>query len=583
MLLDGEALSLFEVMSGVTVRPVRPDEVGRWKALMRKHHYLGLRHLVGETIYHVAEVEGHWVALLGWCSAALKVGARDRWIGWTPQQKQRRLQYVAQNGRFLLLTGAREVPNLASRVLALSVRRLAADWQAVHGHPVVLAETFVDGARFPGTCYRAAGWVEVGQTEGYGKNNMEYTEHGQPKRVLLRALFRGGEAWLREPFDVPALMDRGSGVDLNRLPIEGGGGLLAALARVPDHRDAHGKRHSLVFILAVTACAVLAGMRGFHQVAEFAQALPPDILRRLGCRPQESTGRIRPPSEPTIRRTMNRIDIQAFERELGEFQRRIRLSAAVALDGKTLRGSGQDAHKPQHLLAAVTHGTPTTLAQIAVGEKTNEIPEALRLLEPLDLRARVVTADAMHTQAETARQIVEVKGADYVLTVKDNQKTMRRLLAARDWALSPPRYTAHDKGHGRNETRTIQVTQSVAGLRFPHAAQGFRVERTAVLCNGKTRHEVVFGVTSLAPDRAGEVEILHLLRGHWGIEALHHIRDVSYDEDRSRARTGNGPQAMAALRNLAIALIKRFIPGTVPHGHRHLSFHPAQLLKLIGA
>ena len=104
-----------------------------------------------------------------------------------------------------------------------------------------------------------------------------------------------------------------------------------------------------------------------------------------------------------------------------------------------------------------------------------------------------------------------------------------------------------------------------------------------MLCNGKTRHEVVFGVTSLAPDRAGEVEILHLLRGHWGIEALHHIRDVSYDEDRSRARTGNGPQAMAALRNLAIALIKRFIPGTIPHGHRHLSFHPAQLLKLIGA
>ena len=216
----------------------------------------------------------------------------------------------------------------------------------------------------------------VRETEGYGKNNMQYAEHGRTKRVLVRPLFRGGESWLREPFDVPALTAQGSGVDLNRLPIEGGGGLLAALARVPDHRDAHGKRHSLVFILAVAACAVLAGMRDYHQMAELTQALPPELLRRLGG-PQESTGRMR---------TMNWVDVAAFERESGEFQRRIGLTAAVALDGKRLRGSGQDEHKPQHLLAAVSHGTPTTLTQIAEGEMTNEIPETLRLLDPLDLR-----------------------------------------------------------------------------------------------------------------------------------------------------------------------------------------------------
>lgn len=431
-------MSAFEVMSKVVVRPVMAEELERWKALVRAHHYLGLHHLVGETIYHVAEADGHWVALLGWCSAALKVTARDQWIGWNAQQKQRRLKYVANNGRFLLLTGAQEVPNLASRVLALSVRRLADDWRRVHGHAVVLAETFVDGARFPGTCYRAAGWVEVGQTQGFGKSNMQYAEHGQPKRVLVRPLFRGGEAWLREPFDAPAMAEQRCRVDFNRIPLEGKDGLLAALGRVPDHRDPHGKRHSLVFILAVAACAVLAGMRGYKQVADFARALPPEALRRLGVRPQESTGALRPPSEPTIRRTMTRIDVEAFERELGAFQARLGLRGAVALDGKTLRGSGQDEQKPQHLLAAVSHGTRATLGQIAVGEKTNEIPEALRLLAPLHLRATPVTADAMHTQAETARFIVEDKGAEYVLTVKDNQKTMHRLLAAKDWALFPP-------------------------------------------------------------------------------------------------------------------------------------------------
>ena len=140
-----------------------------------------------------------------------------------------------------------------------------------------------------------------------------------------------------------------------------------------------------------------------------------------------------------------------------------------------------------------------------------------------------------------------------------------------------------DKGHGRVEKRTIQLTPHVTGLRFPYAAQGFRIERTTTLSNGKTRHEVVYGVISMAPDRAGEREVLQLVRGHWQIEALHNIRDNTYDEDRCRIRTGNGPQAMAALRNMAIALLKRCIPGTVPRGQRYLAFHPAALLSLIGA
>jgi hypothetical protein len=436
VVVDGMLFPLSDVMSGVRVRPVRRDEEQRWKALVRERHYLGLRNLVGETVLHVAEFDGHWVALVGWCSAALKVTVRDRWIGWTPQQKQRRLKSVAQNGRFLMLTGAREVPNLASRVLAMSVRRLAVDWSAVHGHPVVMAETFVDGARFEGTCYRAAGWEHLGETHGFGKHAMRYTEHGEPKQVWVRPLFRGAEEWLRAPFDAPGLP--GKGMDLSRIPVEGQNGLLAALARVPDPRDPHGKRHSLLFILALAACAVMAGMRGYRGVAAFARGLDAEALRRLGVRPQASTGAIRPPSEPTIRRTLSRIDAAAFERELGAFLRRIGRADAVALDGKTLRGSAQGAQRPQHLLSVVTHGHKATLAQVAVGEKSNEIAHACGVLAPLDLRGMVVTSDAMHTQRKLARCVVEEKGADYVFTVKDNQKTMNRLIAAHNWAASPP-------------------------------------------------------------------------------------------------------------------------------------------------
>jgi hypothetical protein len=125
----------------------------------------------------------------------------------------------------------------------------------------------------------------------------------------------------------------------------------------------------------------------------------------------------------------------------------------------------------------------------------------------------------------------------------------------------------------------------VRGLRFPHAAQGFRVERTREFVGtGKKTHEVQYGVASLPPDQADEVRIMHLLRGQWTIEnRVHYVRDFTYDEDRSRVRTGSGPQVMATLRNLAITLINHYLTGTVPHGHRVLIADPLRLLRLIGA
>jgi predicted transposase YbfD/YdcC len=124
----------------------------------------------------------------------------------------------------------------------------------------------------------------------------------------------------------------------------------------------------------------------------------------------------------------------------------------------------------------------------------------------------------------------------------------------------------------------------VRGLRFPHVAQAARVERTTELSNGKVRHEVVYVITSLAPDRADAKRLLDLLRGHWSIEAVHYIRDVTYDEDRSRIRTGNGPQIMAALRNLAVAVLPRFLPGrTLPAAHLELIMNTHRLIDLIGA
>ena len=428
-----------KILQKVIVRPVRRDEMPCWRSLMRNHHYLGFRQLVGETLYYVAEVEGRWVALLGWGAAALKVGTRDRWIGWSSEQREKRLRFIAQNARFLLLPGPR-VPNLASRILALNLHRLSEDWETLHGHPIVLAETFVDPQRFEGTCYRAAGWTQLGATKGFSRDGSGYCEHGEPKNMWVRPLSRQTCAWLRAPFEVSELRRRQpDGIDLNALPLSGEKGLLATLARVPDARKRRGIRHSQVSVLAVAVCAVLAGHRGFRAIADFAASLTQDVLARLDTRRCPHTGRRVAPSEPTLRRTLERVDADALDRALGQFLAPLTSAKVVAVDGKTLRGSGQDKLRPRHILAAVTHDKAIMLAQREIPDKNNEITHVQPLLADLDLQGKIVTADAMHTQRAFARYLVEQKSADFVFTAKKNQPQLRRSIAAvPDWALSPP-------------------------------------------------------------------------------------------------------------------------------------------------
>jgi hypothetical protein len=171
----------------LVVRPLRCEERSRWRQLMNQHHYLGLQRLVGQSLCYVATVGDHWVALLAWGSAALKCQPRDAWIGWPPCLKCRRLHLIANNLRFLILPEWHQ-PNLASRILALNLKRLSTDWEGFYGHPILVAETFVDSARFQGTCYRAAGWKVLGRTRGFAKQGRGYICHGRSKTVLVRPL-----------------------------------------------------------------------------------------------------------------------------------------------------------------------------------------------------------------------------------------------------------------------------------------------------------------------------------------------------------------------------------------------------------
>jgi len=168
---------------------VQSKDSYQWDYLVHHYHYLGLPKLVGEHLRYLVYINGQVVACLSWASAAWKVKARDRFIGWDEETKRKNLHLIANNSRFLLPEWVR-VKHLASRVLALNLRRLSADWQRIYGHPVYLAETFVDISRFEGTCYRAANWVFVGQTKGSAKKGNAYLYHGQPKAIYLYPLHR---------------------------------------------------------------------------------------------------------------------------------------------------------------------------------------------------------------------------------------------------------------------------------------------------------------------------------------------------------------------------------------------------------
>lgn len=412
------------ILDSLQVRLILPNEQGKWDRYMDKYHYLGFRCLVGESLKYVATINDSWVALIGWGTAALKCKARDAWIGWSEEQQWQRLRYLVNNQRFLILPTVR-IKNLASKALALNLRRLAKDWKTIYGHTVLIAETFVDPRWFLGTCYRAANWECVGRTQGYGRHMGEYYFHGNAKTVWVRSLRSDARKILTSAF-LPLEFQGGeaSFVALQNTNLNGSGGLLERLDIITDPRKKRGVRHSQAFVLAIAVCAALCDAGSYEAIAQWAKKLSQDLLKRMGARYNFTEGCYKPPSEPTIRRTLQSINVDELDRVVYEWLEEQINADAIAVDGKTLRGSGNGQGKPLHLMAALVHKTGVVVGQEAVDTKSNEITAFEPLLAPLDLEGKVITADAMHAQALHARYLVEEKKADYVFTVKANQPTI---------------------------------------------------------------------------------------------------------------------------------------------------------------
>ena len=403
-----------------------PEERRRFQRLLQEHHYLGALRPVGEQLWYAAvDDRGRWQALLLFSAAAKHLKHRDRWIGWTRSQRDRRLSLVVNNSRFLILSEGR-IANLGSRVLRLTLDRLSADWQARYGHPVLVVETFVDPEQFCGTVYTAQGWQEVGLTDGWGRCRRDYyVQHDKPKRLFVREIVKHGRRSLQAEHLRPALagVEKKAGARCYHKCPE-----IRALTEhfrvLPEYRG-RVESYPVWSLVTLMLLAMLCDApRGQKDLAKLARRLTQHQRRALGIRPNPQGG-FPAPSQSTFSRLLAGLDARHLNQILLQIQAQVRgqppPDELIAVDGKEPRHGPGDA-----ILSAVTVPSQFSLGSALVDTKTNEIPVARELFGTLDLAGRTVSLDALHTQDQTARQLVLEHGAHYLLTVKDNQPTLRK-------------------------------------------------------------------------------------------------------------------------------------------------------------
>jgi hypothetical protein len=435
------------LLNALTVRLIDPAERARFDELLEQQHYLHNPTAVGAVLRYVVTHHDTWLALLVFCSPALHLKPRERWLQWSARDVPQRRHLLAQNSRFLVLAAPGRWPNLASRVLKLVCDRLSADWQQAFGHPILAVETFVDPQRFRGTCYRAAGWQQLGLTQGAQRDWQDfYTDTAHPKQLWVRALAPRALAQLRAPVLAPHLHN-GQPPPPPPCPVPTPQ-LPSLFARfrdgLTDPRHAKGKRHPLASILTILALGIAAGCKGPHAIAEFAASLNHGQRRRLRCwRRRDRPRQFDVPGERTIRRALATVDAAQLTAVLVQWQAAQEPRPTVVhLDGKVVKNADpapartvtppvpvteipvpQQKPKADKALTLVNVVTARQQLweQIAVPRDTNEEAAVAAHWPKMDLTGMCLTADAAHTTKFNAQHLTLYNGADYLLFLKGNQ------------------------------------------------------------------------------------------------------------------------------------------------------------------
>jgi predicted transposase YbfD/YdcC len=372
------------------------------------------------------------------------------------------------------------------------------------------------------------------------------------------------------------------------------GSLYRRFQGLSDNRKAKGKRYALTTIMMGMFLAKLCGEDKPSGIAEWVKLRGKWIAQGLGLKRKEM------PSHHTYRRVLaegvNEDEFEELARKHHRKHGRKGYHVVVAIDGKVIRGTiDLEANDGLCLLAVYLPGEGITLAQIALESQQNEISAAPILLETVDLRNKVVIGDAIHTQRQVSFQIGRV-GSNYIWTVKGNQPQLLQDL--HDWfdtevellpGMGAPAKdfrsaTVTNKAHGRIEVRTLTTSSQLNDfLDWPFLQQVFKLERhVTIQKSGKTRNEIVYGITSLSAEEASPAQLLQMLRSYWQIEnGLHYPRDVSLREDQTRFKNHSAAHVMAIINNLILGLIANSDFPFVPTARRFFAAHPEKALDLL--
>jgi len=318
---------------------------------MQSHHYLGALPKIGNTIWYVAVNEQKWLALLSFSAPALKCSVRDQWIGWNYRHQYDRLHLVANNSRFLILPEY-HLKNLATKILSLTRRRIQQDWEECFGYPVLLLETFVDPTRFAGTIYRAANWNLVGKTKGFRRTRTGYSKTAKsPKLVFTLPLQRNSRLILSTPLLPDTYKAGGTRMKLTADQMRS---LPDFFRQIEDPRRAQGRCHRLHVVLAITAGAILCGMRGYKAISDWADALSPKARARFKCRCRNRKFYV--PCEGTIRNVLIRVKPEQLDEALQRWNEQYGAAdESLAIDGKTMCNAIDDEGRQTHIMSAVGH------------------------------------------------------------------------------------------------------------------------------------------------------------------------------------------------------------------------------------
>ena len=409
-----------------------PEDKAAAAGWLEAEHFLGSFKPVGHSLIHLIHENGVLVAIVQWAACAYHLKDREAWIGWNGLTCARRRNLVVNNVRFLVRKEALR-PNLASKALAHSVKALAAHWQEHFDYEPLLCETFTDIESHEGTCYKAAGWLPLGMTEGNSRQRADfYVPNGRPKKLWIKPLRPDARERLCAKTLAPEhaageTIGKGAPLPLTAKELQP---LAKALRAVPDPR-AKNRQNQIGPLLCLLALGLLCGGTNLSAILRHASRLTQAQLRLLGIRgrrlsPGSKIWIYSVPNYEVFRSLLCRIDLDAFATILSQWlsAHRGALPAHLAMDGKRIRGELGTIVT----LCDIEGKVPVAIAATtAPGGEQASSRELLRR-ESTILIGSTVSADALSTNPENARLIVQEKGGNYLFSVRDNQPTLAKHL-----------------------------------------------------------------------------------------------------------------------------------------------------------